>query len=77
MAASGKWEGCMSSKESSVQKFMRRTGKLRAIFGPAQQGSVHGRVVVRQDAAQRQREEQLRQWTTVRNADGTSYLLTR
>ncbi|RAM36796.1 hypothetical protein [Arthrobacter globiformis] len=67
----------MTSKETPVQKFMRRTGKLRAIFGPAQQGSVQGRVMVRQDAAQRQREEQLRQWTTVRNADGTSYLVSR
>ncbi|WP_164207112.1 hypothetical protein [[Micrococcus luteus] ATCC 49442] len=67
----------MISKETPVQKFMRRTGKLRAIFGPAQQGSVQGRVIVRQDAAQRQREEQLRQWTTVRNADGTDYLVPR
>jgi hypothetical protein len=67
----------MTSRETPVQKFMRRTGKLRAIFGPAEQGAVRGRVIVRQDAAQRQREEQLRQWTTVRNADGTSYLVSR
>lgn len=67
----------MAGKELFVQKFMRRTGKLRAVFGPAQQGSVGGPVVVRRDAAQLQREEQLRQWATVRNADGTSYLVSR
>jgi hypothetical protein len=67
----------MAGKESFVRKFMRGTGKLRAVFGPAQQGSVARRVVVRRDAAQLQREEQLRQWATVRNADGTSYLVAR
>lgn len=67
----------MAGKESSVQRFMRRTGKLRAIFGPAQQGSLQGCMLVRQDGAQRQREEQLRQWTTVRNANGTSHLVPR
>lgn len=67
----------MASKELLVERFMRRTAKLRAIFGPAQQGSLEGRVVIRRDAAQVQREEQLQQWTTVRNPDGTSYLVTR
>lgn len=35
----------MASKELFVEMFMRRTAKLRAIFGPAQQGSLEGRVV--------------------------------
>lgn len=67
----------MTSKESFVTVFMRSTGRLRAVFGPAQQGSVDGPVVVRRDAAQREREDQLSQWVTVRNANGSTYLVSR
>lgn len=43
-------------------------------FGPAQQGSTAGPVVYADDEAQRIRQEQLQQWTVVRNPDGSTYL---
>lgn len=67
----------MAQREGFAVKLMRITGKLRMFFGPAQQGSTEGPVVVRRDAAQLRREAELLQWETVRNPDGTTYLRER
>ncbi|THJ68555.1 hypothetical protein E8P82_01180 [Arthrobacter echini] len=57
--------------------FMKATGTLRMFFGPAQQGSTAGPVVYVDDEAQRMRQEQLEQWTVIRNADGSTYLTSK
>ncbi|MBT1003446.1 hypothetical protein KIH31_12610 [Paenarthrobacter sp. DKR-5] len=67
----------MAEAEGFASRFMKLTGKLRIFFGPAQQGSLEGPVIVRRDAAQLRREAELSQWETVRNPDGTTYLRER
>lgn len=64
----------MSTKEPLSARFMAATGKLRMFFGPAQRGSTAGPIVYLDDEAQRRRQEELQQWTVVRNADGSTYL---
>ena len=67
----------MSKKDPLSARFMTATGKLRMFFGPAERGSTEGPVVYRDDEAQRVRQEELQQWTVVRNPDGSTYLRTR
>ncbi len=67
----------MATRDGFAIRFMGVTGKLRAFFGPAQQGSVAGPVVYRNDAAQKERQQQLQQWEVVRNLDGSTYLVDR
>ena len=67
----------MARNDGFAVRFMGLTGKLRMFFGPAQQGSVAGPVVYRDDAAQQQRQRQLQQWEVVRNSDGSTYLVNR
>jgi hypothetical protein len=67
----------MARRDGFAIRFMGVTGKLRTFFGPAQQGSVEGPVVYRNDAAQQQRQAQLQQWEVVRNLDGSTYLVDR
>lgn len=65
------------SKESWVVRFMGATGRLRMFLGPAQRGSTEGPIVQRDDEAHRRREQELQQWTVVRNPDGSTYLTTK
>jgi hypothetical protein len=67
----------MAGEEAFAIRFMRATGKLRALFGPAQQGSMTGPVVYRNDEAQKQRQQQLEQWDVVRGPGGSTYLVSR
>ncbi len=67
----------MSKKEPLSARFMAATGKLRMFFGPAARGSTGGPIVYRDDEAHRRRQEELQQWTVVRNPDGSTYLTTR
>ena len=64
----------MSAKDPLSTRFMQATGKLRMFFGPAQRGSTAGPIVYLDDDAQRARQEELQQWTVVRNPDGSTYL---
>ncbi|PPB49278.1 hypothetical protein C4K88_11380 [Arthrobacter pityocampae] len=64
----------MSAKDPLSTRFMQATGRLRMFFGPAQRGSTAGPVVYRDDEAHRVRQEELQQWTVVRNPDGSTYL---
>ncbi|WP_394248746.1 hypothetical protein [Arthrobacter pityocampae] len=64
----------MSAKDPLSTRFMQATGRLRMFFGPAQRGSTAGPVVYRDDEAHRARQEELQQWTVVRNPDGSTYL---
>jgi hypothetical protein len=67
----------MSKKEPLSARFMTATGKLRMFFGPAARGTTTGPIVYRDDEAHRRRQEELQQWTVVRNPDGSTYLTTR
>ncbi len=67
----------MSKKEPLSARFMTATGKLRMFFGPAARGTTTGPIVYHDDEAHRRRQEELQQWTVVRNPDGSTYLTTR
>lgn len=67
----------MAGKISWPVRMMRATGKLRMIFGPADQGGLDGPVRYKDDAAHRQRQQELQQWDVVRNGDGSTYLVSR
>lgn len=65
------------AKKNSAERFMRATGKLRAIFGPASRTSLSHEMTEenRQLLAQRQAETQ--QWQTIRRPDGSTYVVPR
>lgn len=67
----------VSKKEPLSARFMTATGRLRMFFGPAQRGTTSGPIVYRDDEAQRLRQEELQQWTVVRNPDGSTYLTSK
>ena len=64
-------------KESPAEKFMRRTGKLRAIFGPASRTSTVHEMTERNRQLLAQREAETQQWETIRRPDGSTYVVPR
>lgn len=70
-------KGKPDNKDNASQRFMRATGKLRAIFGPANRSSlVHDMTDEnRRLLAQRQAESQ--QWETITRPDGSTYVVPR
>jgi hypothetical protein len=64
-------------KESPAQRFMRRTGKLRAIFGPANRSSMVHEMTEQNRRLLAQREAETQQWETVRRPDGSTYVVPR
>jgi len=65
------------AKEKGAARFMRVTGKLRAIIGPASRTSL-GHAMTEQNRrllAQRQAETQ--QWETLQRPDGSTYVVPR
>lgn len=68
----------MADKESFTSKFMRTTGKVRMIFGPAQTSSLdHPMTEENQQLLKEQQAQEKAQWETVTRADGSSYIVTR
>ncbi|MCC3274192.1 hypothetical protein MUK71_01065 [Arthrobacter zhangbolii] len=68
----------MVEKESFVSRFMRATGKVRLIFGPAQQGSLdHPMTEENKALLKSQQEQEKAMWETVTRADGSSYIVSR
>jgi hypothetical protein len=67
----------MASNENAVQKFMRATGKLRAIFGPANSSALGHAMTDENKALLARREAETQQWETVRRADGSTYVVPR
>ncbi len=59
------------------ERLMKATGKLRLVFGPADRTTLEGPVKYTDDAAHRERQKQLQQWEVVRNADGSTYLVSK
>jgi hypothetical protein len=64
-------------KESPAQRFMRRTGKLRAIFGPASRTSTDHEMTEQNRQLLAQREAETQQWETIRRPDGSTYVVPR
>ncbi|MDQ0851738.1 aspartate/methionine/tyrosine aminotransferase [Arthrobacter sp. B3I9] len=62
-------------KESPAQRFMRKTGKLRAIFGPASRTSAVHEMTEQNRQLLAQREAETQQWETVRRPDGSTYVV--
>lgn len=68
----------MADKESFTAKFMRATGRVRLIFGPAQTSSLdHPMTAENQQLLKDQQAQEKAQWQTVKRADGSSYILPR
>lgn len=65
------------AKESAAERFMRATGKLRAVFGPASRGSLGHDMTEQNRRLLAQREAETLQWETVRRPDGSTYVVPR
>jgi hypothetical protein len=65
------------SKGNASQRFMRATGKLRAIFGPANRSSLIHDMTEENQRLLAQREAETRQWETVTRPDGSTYVVPR
>lgn len=63
------------AKESFAQRFMRATGRLRVIFGPAHTSSLDHEMTEANQALLRQRQAETLQWETKHRADGSSYVV--
>lgn len=64
-------------KENASQRFMRATGKLRDIFGPANCSSLVHDMTEDNRKLLAQREDESKQWETLRRPDGSSYVAPR
>ena len=62
-------------KDNASQRFMRATGKLRAIFGPANRSSLVHDMTEENRRLLAQREAESQQWETVTRPDGSTYVL--
>lgn len=63
------------AQENFAQRFMRTTGRLRAVFGPAHRGSTEGEMTPENKALLAQREAEAQQWETVTRPDGSTYVV--
>jgi hypothetical protein len=61
--------------EPFVQKFMRATGRLRAIFGPATSSSLDHEMTEENKALLARQQAQAQQWESVTRPDGSTYLV--
>jgi aspartate/methionine/tyrosine aminotransferase len=60
---------------NASQRFMRATGKLRAIFGPANRSSLVHEMTEENRKLLAQREAESQQWETIRRPDGSTYVV--
>jgi hypothetical protein len=63
------------ARESFVQRFMRATGRLRAVFGPAHRGTTEGEMTAANKALLAERQAEAQQWETVTRPDGSTYVV--
>ncbi|WP_426227008.1 hypothetical protein [Pseudarthrobacter sp. DSP2-3-2b1] len=64
-----------AGRENASQRFMRATGKLRAIFGPANRSSLVHDMTEENKRLLAQREVETQQWETLRRPDGSTYVV--
>lgn len=60
---------------NASQRFMRATGRLRAVFGPANRGSLVHEMTDENRRLLAQREVESQQWETLRRPDGSTYVV--
>ncbi|TLM82205.1 hypothetical protein FDW83_13895 [Pseudarthrobacter sp. NamE2] len=70
-------KGNVEHKGSASQRFMRATGKLRAIFGPANRSSLVHEMTDENRRLLAQRQAETQQWETVSRPDGSTYVVPR
>ncbi|UVJ41496.1 hypothetical protein NVV90_02560 [Arthrobacter sp. CJ23] len=63
------------AKESLTHKFMRATGRLRVIFGPAHSSSLDHEMTQENRRLLAQRQAEAQQWETLRRPDGSTYVV--
>ncbi|MDQ0635549.1 hypothetical protein QFZ40_003458 [Arthrobacter pascens] len=74
-SAAGK--GTAGGRGNASQRFMRATGKLRAIFGPANRSSLVHEMTEENRQLLARREAESQQWETVRRPDGSTYVVSK
>ena len=62
-------------KDNASQRFMRATGRLRAIFGPANRSSLVHDMTEENRKLLAQREAESQQWETLHRPDGSTYVV--
>ena len=67
----------MAGKGNASQRFMRATGRLRAIFGPANRSSLVHDMTEENRKLLAQREAESQQWETLHRPDGSTYVVPR
>lgn len=65
------------SKKPFVQRFMSATDRLRYFFGPATSSPLDHEMTPENKALLNRQEAEAQQWVTLKNSDGTSYLVQR
>lgn len=65
----------MAARENPAQRFMRATGKLRAIFGPANRSELTHEMTEENKQLLARREAESQQWETVKRPDGSTYVV--
>lgn len=63
------------AKETMTQRFMRATGKLRVIFGPAHSSSLDHEMTEENKRLLARRQAEAQQWETVCRPDGSTYVV--
>lgn len=66
-----------AGRGNASQRFMRATGKLRAIFGPANRSPLAHEMTEENRLLLAQRERETQQWETLRRPDGSTYVVPR
>ncbi|HET8879828.1 MAG TPA: hypothetical protein VFN00_10270 [Arthrobacter sp.] len=65
------------AKENAAERFMRATGKLRAVFGPASRSSLGHDMTEQNRLLLAQRQAETQRWETIRRPDGSTYVVPR
>ncbi|AXJ09785.1 hypothetical protein [Arthrobacter sp. PM3] len=65
------------AKENAAERFMRATGKLRAIFGPANRSELGHEMTEQNRRLLAMRQAETEQWETVHRPDGSTYVVPR
>ncbi|TLM87124.1 hypothetical protein [Pseudarthrobacter sp. NamE5] len=70
-------KGSSEDSGNAAQRFMRVTGKLRAVFGPANRSSTAHEMTEENRRLLAQRQAETQQWETVTRPDGSTYVVPR
>lgn len=65
------------AKGNLVEAFMRATGRLRAVLGPASRTPLGHEMTEQNKALLVQRQAETGQWETLRRPDGSTYVVPR